>query len=595
MIDMTFEQSSILSLLMVMLVLFIWGKWRYDLVSLVILLVASVMGLVPVNEAFSGFGHPAVITVAAVLVVSRGLMNSGIVDFMARLMNRVGEHYLIQLAALVGAVTLSSAIMNNIGALALFMPVAIRIARKSGRSPSLYLMPLAFGSLLGGVTTLVGTPPNIIISSFRADTLGVAPFRMFDFTLAGAGVAAAGVIFIMLAARFLIPKGSGNDTRKELFEVGDYITALEVVETSKIEGVSLSDIEKVSEGKVRVIGHTLGKKKYPVPYLSRPYQKGDRIIVEGSPESLQEVMDYFGLVLAKSDKLSREDLKSEEITLIEAIVTTNSSLINRSARGIRLRSRFGVNLLGVAREGARLKKFPEDIVMKAGDVLLLQGAVESLQEVLQQIGCLPLSERELRIGKPKRLILGSSIFIAALIIAGLGILPVQIMFTASAVVMVLTRFLSLKEVYESIDWSIIVLLGAIIPVSQALETTGSAQIVADIILKLAFAAPLWMSLALVMGVTMLLSNVVNNAAATLIMAPIAVKIALGLSVSADPFLMGVAIASSSAFLTPIGHQSNTLVMGPGGYKFGDYWKLGLPLSIIVMGVGVPLILLFWGK
>lgn len=595
MIDMTFEQSSILSLLMVMLVLFIWGKWRYDLVSLVILLVASVMGLVPVNEAFSGFGHPAVITVAAVLVVSRGLMNSGIVDFMARLMNRVGEHYLIQLAALVGAVTLSSAIMNNIGALALFMPVAIRIARKSGRSPSLYLMPLAFGSLLGGVTTLVGTPPNIIISSFRADTLGVAPFRMFDFTLAGAGVAAAGVIFIILAARFLIPKGSGNDTRKELFEVGDYITALEVVETSKIEGVSLSDIEKVSEGKVRVIGHTLGKKKYPVPYLSRPYQKGDRIIVEGSPESLQEVMDYFGLVLAKSDKLSREDLKSEEITLIEAIVTTNSSLINRSARGIRLRSRFGVNLLGVAREGARLKKFPEDIVMKAGDVLLLQGAVESLQEVLQQIGCLPLSERELRIGKPKRLILGSSIFIAALIIAGLGILPVQIMFTASAVVMVLTRFLSLKEVYESIDWSIIVLLGAIIPVSQALETTGSAQIVADIILKLAFAAPLWMSLALVMGVTMLLSNVVNNAAATLIMAPIAVKIALGLSVSADPFLMGVAIASSSAFLTPIGHQSNTLVMGPGGYKFGDYWKLGLPLSIIVMGVGVPLILLFWGK
>lgn len=592
---MTFEQASILALLMVMLFLFIWGKWRYDLVSLMILLVASVMGLVPVNEAFSGFGHPAVITVAAVLVVSRGLMNSGIVDFMARLMNRVGEHYLIQLAALVGAVTLSSAFMNNIGALALFMPVAIRIARKSGRSPSLYLMPLAFGSLLGGVTTLVGTPPNIIISSFRADTLGIPPFRMFDFTLAGAGVAAVGVIFIILAARLLIPKGSGNDTQKELFEVGDYITALEVVETSKTEGVSLSDIEKVSEVNVRVIGHTFGKKKYPVPYLSRPFQKGDRIIVEGSADSLQEVMNHFGFVLAKSDKLSREDLKSEEITLIEAIVTTNSSLINRTARGLRLRSRFGANLLGVAREGARLKKFPEDIVMKAGDVLLLQGAVESLQEVLQQIGCLPLSERDLRIGKPKRLILGSSIFIAALIIAGLGILPVQIMFTASAVVMVLTRFLSLKEVYENIDWSIIVLLAAIIPVSQALETTGSAQLVADIILKLAFTVPLWMSLALVMGVTMLLSNVVNNAAATLIMAPIAVKIALGLSVSADPFLMGVAIASSSAFLTPIGHQSNTLVMGPGGYKFGDYWKLGLPLSIIVMSVGVPLILLFWGR
>lgn len=590
---MTFDQYAILILLAVMLLFFVWGKWRYDLISLVTLIFASVIGLVPVDEAFSGFGHPAVITVAAVLVVSRGLMNSGIVDFMAKLMNRVGENYLVQLAALVAAVTVSSAFMNNIGALALFMPVAIRIAKKSGRSPSLYLMPLAFGSLLGGMTTLVGTPPNIIISSFRAQALGTPPFRMFDFSYAGVGVAAVGMLFIILLGRYLVPKDGKSDSGKELFEVGDYITALEVVEGSKVEEMKLSDLEEISEGKVRVIGHNMGKKNFAVPYLSRSFRVGDRIIVEGSAESLQEIMDHFGFALAKADKLSKEDLKSDEISLMEAIVTTNSALMGRTARRFRLRSRFGVNLLGVAREGARLNKFPEDVLIKPGDVLLLQGSIDSLPEVLQQIGCLPLSERDLRIGKPKRLALGAGIFAAALVVAGMGLLPVQITFTAAAAVMVFTKFLTLKEVYENIDWSIIVLLGAIIPVSQALETTGSAQLIADIILKLAYSVPHWMSLALVMTVTMLLSNVVNNAAATLIMAPIAVKIALGLSVSADPFLLGVAISAASAFLTPIGHQSNTLVMGPGGYKFGDYWKLGLPLSLIVIGVAVPLILMFW--
>lgn len=591
---MTLEQGLLLSLLGLMLIFFIWGRWRYDLVSLMTLIFASLLGLVPVAQSFEGFGHPAVITVAAVLVVSRGLMNSGIVDFIARLMNRVGERYLIQLAALTAAVTVSSGFMNNIGALALFMPVAIRMARKSGRSPSLYLMPLAFGSLLGGMTTLIGTPPNIIISGFRAQALGNAAFRMFDFFPVGAGVAVAGVALLVLLSRFLVPKGAAGGTSQELFEVGDYITALEATEDSKLEAVRLLDLEAVTEGKVRVIGHTQGKQKYPVPYLSRPIQLGDRIIVEGSPESLKEVMDHFGLVLSKSDKLSREDLKSEEISLVEAIVSVNSSLIKRTARGMRLRTRFGANLLGVAREGERLKRFPEDIIIKPGDVLLLQGAEESLPEVLQQLGCLPLSERDLRIGKPRRLALGAGIFGAALAAAGLGLMPAQIAFSMAAGVMVIARFITLKEAYESIDGSIIVLLGTIIPVSQALETTGSAQLVAEQILRVALTIPHWGSLLLVMIATMLLSNVVNNAAAVLIMAPIAVRIAQGLSLSVDPFLMGVAVAASCAFLTPIGHQSNTLVMGPGGYRFGDYWKLGLPLSLFVLGIATPLILAVWG-
>lgn len=589
---MTLDQVIILSLLALMLTLFIWGKWRYDLISVGVLLIASVIGVVPPAEAFNGFGHPAVITVAAVLIVSKGLMNSGIVDFIASLMSKVGKQYFVQLASLVGAVTISSAFMNNIGALALFMPVAIRIARKSGKSPSLYLMPLAFGSLLGGMITLVGTPPNIIISNYRAETLGIEPFRMFDFTLVGAGVAIVGIFFIVLIGRNLIPEYKGNASKAELFKTREYITSLDVVESSKIKGITLGHIEMFSEGNVVVISHIRDGKNHSTPSLNRSIQEGDIIIVEANPNDLQEVIDAFGFKL-ESENFCETDKSCDEMGMIEAVVTVNSSLIGKTARKLNLRSRFEVNLIGVAREGARLSKAPNQIQIRAGDVLLLQGETENLQEVMSVLGYLPLAESGLTLGKNRRLLLGIGIFAVSILISALNLLPVEMAFTAAATVMVFTKFLTLKEVYESIDWSIIILLGAIIPVSQALEATGGAQIIANLILNISGFVPSWLTMMLMMITTILLSNVVNNAASTLIMAPIAVQIALGLDVSIDPFLMAVAIGASCAFLTPIGHQSNTLVMGPGGYKFGDYWRLGLPLTLLVVLSGTFLILMVW--
>jgi di/tricarboxylate transporter len=590
---MTADQLIIIVTLCLMLVLFAWGKWRYDLVSLVTLLVVSIIGIVPTSEAFKGFGNPAVITVAAVLVVSRGLMNSGIVDYIAALMFKVGERYLMQLAALVVAVTLSSAFMNNIGALALFMPIAIRIARKSEKPPSLYLMPLAFGSLLGGLITLVGTPPNIIISNFRADALETNPFRMFDFAPVGAGVALAGLLFILLLGWRLIPKREGTLSRDEMFKIGDYITALKVPEDIEIEKLTLKEIERFSEGNVLVISHVRNERNYPAPSLNRLIRPGDTIIVQGEMEHLQEVIDHFGFKLSEADRLRDEDLSSDDIALIEATVTTNSMLINQTARSLQLRTHFNVNLLGVARQGARHSKSPDQVRLRAGDVLLLQGAEETFREVLPMIGCLPLAQRDLRIGKDRRLFLGIGIFAVAIVVSALGLLPVQIAFASAAALMVIVKLLTLKEAYESIDWPIIILLGALIPVSRALETTGSAQLIADTILKTAGLIPAWSSMMILMLVTMLLSNVVNNAAAALIMAPIAVQISIGLGTAIDPFLMAVAVGASCAFLTPIGHQSNTLVLGPGGYRFGDYWRLGLPLSLLVIAAAAPLILLVW--
>jgi di/tricarboxylate transporter len=587
------EQIIVFAVLALVLVLFIWGKWRYDLVALFALLVVTITGLIPAADAFAGFGHPAVITVAAVLVVSRALFNSGMVDYIVRFMARAGDNPVVQLTVLVLAVTVCSGFMNNIGALALFMPVAIRMARKNEVSPSLFLMPLAFGSLLGGLITQVGTPPNIIISVFREETAAAAPFRMFDFTPVGAGVAFVGVLFIILIGWRLIPRRKGQLSREELFNIEDYITEIFVPKKSALTGKRLRDLENATEGDVTVVGHVRNGQKFAAPSPYRTFQEGDTLVVRANTEDLQELLDTTGLKLEESHKTSEEILSSDEIAVMEATLTKNSVMEGRTARTLNLRSRYGVNLLGLARQGGRLRNKPDSIKFRVGDVLLLQGPTEILQDVLPALGLLPLVERGLKVGQPRRVFLGIIIFASAIVLAALGLLPIQVAFTAAALVMVLAGFLSLREIYESVDWPVIVLLGAMIPVSQALEKTGGAQMIADNILNVAGSAAPWLTLTLVLVGTMFLSDLVNNAAAAVLMAPIAISIAFGMGVSTDPFLMSVAIGASCAFLTPIGHQSNTLVMGPGGYKFGDYWRMGLPLEVIIVLVAIPLIMLVW--
>ena len=590
---MLIDQILIFAVLGLVLILFIWGRWRYDLVALFALLVVTITGLIPAADAFAGFGHPAVITVAAVLVVSRALFNSGMVDDIVRFLSRAGDNPIVQLTVLVLAVTACSGFMNNIGALALFMPVAIRMARKNELSPSLFLMPLAFGSLLGGLITQVGTPPNIIISVFREETAAGVPFRMFDFTPVGAGVALVGVLFIILIGWRLIPQRKGQLSRKELFKIEDYITEIVVPKKSALTGKRMRDLEEATDGDIVVVGHVRDGQKFAAPSPYRTFKEGDNLVVRANTEDLQGLLDATGLELEESHKSSEEILSSDEITIMEATITKDSVMEGRTARNLNLRTRYGVNMLGVARQGGRLRTKPDSIAFRVGDVLLLQGPEEILQEVLPTLGLLPLVERGLRVGQPRRVILSVAILATALVLAALGLLPIQIAFTGAALIMVLAGFLSLREIYESVDWPVIVLLGAMIPVSGALETTGGAQLIADSILGTAGSAAPWVTLAMVLVGTMFLSDLVNNAAAAVLMAPIAIRIADGMGASADPFLMSVAIGASCAFLTPIGHQSNTLVMGPGGYKFSDYWRMGLPLEVIIALVAIPLIMLVW--
>lgn len=586
------DQWIVFAVLAAALVLFVWGRWRYDLVAIAALLVLAVPGIIPADRVFSGFGHPAVITVAAVLVVGRGLLNGGLVDYLAGRLSSVGKRPTVHVAALTGIVTVLSAFMNNVGAMALMLPVAIRIARAHERSPSYLLMPMAFGSLLGGMTTLIGTPPNIIIAMFRAELKGV-PFQMFDFSPVGVTVASAGVAFIALLGWRLIPVHRGQDTAADLFHIGDYLSEVRVPEKSKAAGKLIRDLEALRDSDAVVIALIRDGKKFPAPSSFEPLRTDDVLVVEGDAEALKTVVEANGLELVGEKGSGREALASEEVALVEAVVAPNSLMVGRNVRQLDLRWRYGANLLAVARQGARIRQRLADIRFREGDVLLIQGKKSLLTQGLANLGCLPLAARDIRIGRPRRMFLSVGLFVIALAAAALGWVRVDVAFVAVAALMLVSGLLSLQEAYESIQWPVIVLLAAMLPVGEALETTGGAAWFASIILDLGDDMPPVVTLVVILVATMMLSDVVNNAAAVILMAPIAVTVASGLECSPDAFLMAVAIGGSSAFLTPIGHQSNTLVLGPGGYRFGDYWRMGLPLEILIVCVAVPLLLIIW--
>ena len=590
---MTPDQAIAFAVLAGALVLFIWGRWRYDVVALLALLAVVLSGLVPARDGFLGFAHPAVITVAAVLVISRALRNAGIVDFAVQLLTPLRGREVTQLVAQNSSVALLSGFMNNVGAMALMLPVALRNAYREGYAPAKALMPLAFASLLGGLVTLVGTPPNIIIAAFRGEHSGT-PFAMFDFAPVGLPVAIIGVAFISIIGWRLIPRERrGQSDPEQLFQIEEYVAEARIDEGSDYAGKSVQELEAQAEYEVTVAGVIRGERRLLIPSGYERLGVGDILILEADPTALKALIDTASLQLVGGDKPVAQDLRSDEVGVVEAVVNPGSLLIGGSPRSLRLRTIHGINLLAIARYGKPVRRRLREARFQTGDVLLLQGVSAKMADTLQALGCLPLAERGLQIGRPQRLTLATGIFGLAIAATLIGLVPVHIAFMSAVALLVLLEVVSPAEVYDSIEWPVIVLLGAMIPVGAALVATGGAALVADGIVTItAGLAPAWVLLILFVG-TMFISDVINNNATAVLMAPIAIGVSEQLGVSADPFLMGTALGASCAFLTPIGHQSNTLVMAPGGYRFGDYWRLGLPVEVLITAVGVPMILLVW--
>ncbi len=588
---MNTDQIVISVVLVATLVLFAVGRWRYDVVAVAALITVALFGLVDAGEVFSGFGHPAIITVAAMLIISYVMETSGVVAILARRVEAVAVGRLGALAALTGTVAVLSGFMNNIGALVLMLPVAVHLARSQGVNRSLYLMPMAFASMLGGMITLIGTPPNIIISSFR-DQAGLGDYEIFEFSPVGLIVAAGGIVVMIALSGRLIPKREQVDETNPLDQIDPYITEVTVPEGSALIDHTLRTLEERGHGDLSVVALVRSGDKLLAPRSDVRILGGDLLVIEADQESLQELVSDHSVEFTGGREFKADRLQNEEVSVIAAVVLPQSTLAGQTATQMRLRSSYGLNLLAISRQGHEIVDRLGHARIAPGDVLMLQGETEAMAGTLAGLNCLELAESELT---PQRRVdlIPPVIFVGAILLTALGIVKIEVSLVAAVLSMVLLKQLSVKDIYEKVDWPVIVLLGAMIPVGGALETSGTTQLIAQSVLRVGGELGPVAIVGMLIAASMALSNVVNNAAAAVLMAPLALRLASGLEMNADPLLMAVALGSSAAFLTPIGHQSSLLVMGPGGYRFGDYWRLGLPVSTVVLVAGVPAILWVW--
>ena len=591
---MTTDQAILFALFGGVFAMLLWGRFRYDVVAFAALLLGVILGVVPKADAFSGFGHPATVIVALVLIVSAGLVRSGAVMLITRKLvdakRRTGSH--IAIMGGIGAVL--SAFMNNVAALALLMPVDIATAAKALRPPRATLMPLSFATILGGMITLIGTPPNIIIAGIRQDRLGEG-FKMFDFAPVGAVTAAVGLLFVATVgwrlipgARDAVPEGGGET------EIASYVAELTVPKDHPRVGQPLQALyDPADEAGVRVLGLIRnGRRQYGSGRFVK-LKAGDQIVLEAAPEALDEFRAGEDLEFSDRKRMSLLEAADQGLTLVEVVVTEQSRINGRSAQSIGLAWRQRTVLMGISRRGQRIQDRLRRTQVRTGDILLLLAPAETAEEVVSWLGALPLADRGLAVTENKKIWPAALLFGGAVAVASFGLIDLTVALGAVVLLYAVTRIVSLQELYEHVEWPVVVLLGSMIPLGAALETTGGTVLIAGLLTDATAGQPAWVALLVLMVVTMTLSDVLNNTATAIVAAPIGIETARTLGVNPDPFLMAVAVAASCAFLTPIGHKNNTLILGPGGYSFGAYWRMGLPLEIIVIAVGLPAILVFW--
>ncbi|UWQ11487.1 SLC13 family permease [Aliiroseovarius crassostreae] len=591
---MTTDQIILFSLFAAVFALLLWGRFRYDLVAFAALMLGVVLGVVPTKDAFSGFGHPATLVVALVLVVSAGLVRSGAVFLITRTLvdasRSLGAH--ITLMGAVGGVL--SAFMNNVAALALLMPVDMQTARKAGRAPGLSLMPLSFATILGGMVTLIGTPPNIIIASIRGDAMG-EPFHMFDFAPVGGVTALAGLIFVALVGWRLIPQPDSSEAARDpMADAGNYVAELTVPEDSKHIGKRLKELlEAAEKNDVAILGLVRdGKRRYGTQ-RNTMLAAGDALVLEARPEALDEFRTALGLAFAEEARQEKLTAEGAGLSKIEVVVPETARIARKTAQAIGLGWRRSTVLMGISRAGKQITKQVRKTEIMPGDILLLLVPAGKEADVIEWLGCLPLAERGLTVTQDEKVWWAIGLFAGAVAGASFGLVYLPVALGLVVIGYVLMKILPLADIYDHIEWPVVVLLGSMIPLGAALETSGGTELIAGTLVGITQGLPAWAVLTVLMVVTMTLSDVLNNTATTIVAAPVGIQMADALGKNPDPFLMAVAVAASCAFLTPIGHKNNTLILGPGGYRFGDYWRMGLPLEILVVAVSIPAILLFW--
>lgn len=585
----TLQQGLAFGLVGLTIAGFIWGRLRYDLVALAALVVGLAVGVIPAEAAFDGFRNDVTVIIAAALVVSAAFARSGIVELALKRVLPLLKTERSQAPVLTVAVTLLSMVTKNVGALAIMMPVAMQLTRRTGTSPSRILMPMAFGAMAGGMVTLVGTSPNIIVAETRAELMG-EPFGMYDFAPVGLALTALALVFLAFGYRLLPKHRQGAVTLAEALSGQGYGTEVRAPDDWEPQTVKALR-ERGTE--VRILALIRAGRRIPRPRGNQKVRAGDSILLEGGPEALESFVAASRLRLVRDDRPVMREQPTDEVQVVEAVIGANSPLAGQTARQVDLYGQYGVNLLGVSRSGHELTQKLRSARLKPGDIVLLQGGEAGLPVALQALDLLPLAEREVRLGGSRRRFLPAIVLALAMVLVGFGVVPVAVAFFGAAVIIVALGGLKMREAYAALDGPLLVLIAALIPVSDAIQQTGGADLVAGLLRDLFTGLPGVLAVGGLMLAAMAVTPFLNNAATVLIVAPIGASLATQLGYDPDAFLMAVAVGAACDFLTPVGHQCNTLVMGPGGYRFADYARLGAPLSLLVLLAGPPLILLFW--
>ncbi|MBW8815157.1 MAG: SLC13 family permease [Caulobacterales bacterium] len=589
---MTLQQGLAFGLVILTIVGFVWGRWRYDVIALVALLAGIAIGVVPAKAAFDGFKNDITVIIACALVVSAAFARSGAIEAALRPVIPHLKGPATQVPLFAGAVALLSMVTKNVGALAIMMPIALQVARRTGTPPSRLLMPMSFAALLGGTVTLVGTSPNIIVSQVREQTLG-RPFGMYDYAPVGLGVTAIGLVFLAFAYRILPASRPTAETMDAALSGQPYVTEAQVPDDWDPARTTVAKLRRLANGEVSVMAILRHGERIAGPGPNLRIRPGDVLMLEGDQESLDQLISRLKLRLTRSDRSIVTEQPTEEVRIVEAIVGPDSSLVGRTARQADLHASHGLNLLAVSRTGYRIANALRTLRLRAGDVVVLQGGELTLPGALKTLGLLPLAERELRLGDIRHTLVPPAILAAAMLLVAFQVVPVAVAFFGAAVALVAVGAIRMREAYGALDGPLLVLIAALIPVSDAVRATGGSELVAHGLAVLFQGRPAILALAAVMVVALAATPFLNNAATVLIVGPIGASLARQLGLSPDPFLMAVAMGAACDFLTPIGHQCNTLVMAPGGYRFADYPRLGAPLTLVVLVVGTGLIALVW--
>ncbi|CBI76737.1 conserved membrane protein of unknown function [Bartonella clarridgeiae 73] len=587
---MTEDQIMAFSMICLMMIVFIWDRFRYDIVAVCTLLIACILGLVSPKEAFSGFSNDIVIIVGSVFVVSAAVSRSGVMELIIQHIWPDVKSVRLQLAFLVLSVVLLSTFVKNIGALAIMLPIAFQFARRSQVTPSVFLMPMAFGALLGGLMTQIGTSPNIVISAMQERLTG-APFTMFDFMPVGIAVAVSGVLYLVFFSWRLPIRAHPDVSFDDAIDIHNYVSEVHIPACSPIIGKTIIDLVKPSSGEVMVI-QVIRNQVFISPLPDFVFSEGDIVLLEGSHKGLDIVINSSRLEFFTGRSIPTND-KDSDLDIIEAVIAHDSPLIGISAKNFSLFERYDVSFLALSRQHERVRGRLSDIIFRLGDVIVLRGQDIVIPNLLRELKCLPLAKRNIMFGNLRHSLAALSILFIAIALTAFQIIPVALSFFAAAAAMVIFRVLPARNLYQTLDGQILVLLAALIPVSEALEKTGCTNLIGNWLSQLAVFLPPSGALALILITAMLVTPFLNNAATVMVIAPIASSFAHSLHYKPEAFLMAVAIGAGCDFLTPIGHQCNMLVMGPGGYRFSDYPRFGIPLAILIAIVAVPMLMWIW--